>query len=122
MNLGRIVQSLSLGNQPIKVYRSSGSMVGGRWVEAPHSPPYFEMRGIIYPSSEKELKQVPGGDRIAGAITFITTEEILVTRVGNSPGLSDKVEWHGDLYKIISILPWSDYGYYMSIGERIKGA
>jgi hypothetical protein len=117
----RIILGTPLNTQSLHVYRSSGSFVKGKWVENPQSPLYFEIQGIAYPSTEKELDMVPEGDRIKGAITFISVEEIFVTNT-STPGTSDQIEWNGERYKIIAILPWKDYGYYMSIGERIKGA
>lgn len=121
INLSRIVLSPSLNSQTFKVYRSSGSFVGGRWIESIQSPPYFEIKGIVTPSSEKELKQIPEGDQIVGAMTFYTSEPLLTTHKDTNSGVSDKVEFDGELYKIISLLPWKNYGFYVSVGERIKG-
>ena len=109
-----------LNTQVLKVYRSSGQFIKGKWTESPQSPLYLEIQGIAYPSTEKELDMVPEGDRIKGAITFLSVEEIYTTSRSLS-GISDELEWNGERYKILSLLPWKDYGYYMSIGERIKG-
>ena len=117
----RVVLGSKLNSQKLKIYRSSGSFVNGRWTEDIQSPPYFELRGIAYPSSEKELNQVPEGDRVKGAMSFITTEELYVTRQGNAPGLSDKIEWKGEIYKIVQTLNWTSYGSFTSIAVRIVG-
>jgi hypothetical protein len=122
MNLANVVLSPMLNSQPITVHRKVGSFVAGRWVEEDDSPPTFETTGIIYPSTQKELLQVPEGDRVSGAMTFLTTREIKVTHKDSEAGLSDKIEWNGELYKVLSVFPWKDYGYWSSICERISGA
>ena len=115
----RVALSPHLNTQSLNVYRSNGSFVGGRWTETPNSPPYFSVQGVAYPSSQKELMQLPEGDRVIGAITFVTVEEILTTRVGQDPGISDKIEWNGEMYKVLGILPWKDYGTYHSVCTRL---
>jgi hypothetical protein len=121
INLSRVILSPHLNVQSLTVFRSKGSFVAGRWVEQIQSPPSFNLMGIAYPSSEKELAMVPEVDRIRGAMTFLTVEQLYVTHVSPSKGLSDKVQWNDELYKIISLLPWKDYGFYASVGERIAG-
>lgn len=117
----RVITGSKLNSHSLKIYRSSGSFVGGRWTEDIQSPPYFELRGVAYPSSEKELNQVPEGDRIKGAMTFITPEELYVTRNSGDQGLSDKIEWHDEIYKIVATLNWTDHGSFTSIAIRIAG-
>jgi hypothetical protein len=117
----RAVLGTKLNSQTLNIYRSTGSFINGRWTEDTQSPPYFEVKGIAYPSSTKELDQVPEGDRIKGAMSFITTEELYVTRQGSAPGLSDKIEWRGELYKIVQTLNWMSYGTFTSIAIRITG-
>lgn len=119
INLSRVVLSGHLNVQTLNVYRSTGSFVAGRWTESTLT--LSEVPGIVYPSTQKELQQVPEGDRVRGAITFLTAEKLYVTRTESPSGVSDKIEWNGELYKILSILPWMDYGYYASVGERIVG-
>lgn len=121
INLSRLVTSSMLNAQTLTVYRSVGGFVAGRWVEQVQNPPTIDISGIAYPSSEKELNQVPEGDRIKGAITFLTAEKLNATHVEAPSGVSDKVEWNGELYKVVSLLPWGDYGYYASVCERISG-
>ena len=117
--MSRVALSPYLNTQSLNVYRSNGSFVAGRWTEVPNSPPYFTVQGVAYPSSQKEILQLPEGDRVLGAITFVTVEEILTTRVSQDPGISDKVEWNGEMYKVGAVNPWKDYGSYISICTRL---
>ena len=116
----RAILGSPLGSQVLNIYRSIGSFIKGKWTASPYSPSPFAVQGIAYPSSQKELDMVPEGDRIKGAITFITVEELYVTSSVRS-GISDEIEWNGDRYKIFQTWEWKDYGYCMSIAERIKG-
>lgn len=117
----RVVLSPQLNMQSINVYRSSGSFIAGRWVEDIHSPPYFPVPGVCYPSTDKDLQMFPEGDRPTAAITFYTVEKLYATHGGQNPGLSDKIEWDGEMYKILTVAPWQDYGFHKSIATRMLG-
>jgi len=121
IDLSRVAVSPYLNAQTLRVFRSYGSFVAGRWTEVEQIPPSFDVAGVAYPSSEKELAQVPEGDRIKGGITFVTVEKLNTTAVRPPAGISDKIEWNGKLYKILSIFTYSDYGYYASMAERVEG-
>ena len=102
------------------VTRSSGDFSEGGWKES--TPTSINMVGPIYPSTQKELQQVPEGDRVTGMVTFLSTQQIYVThRSGTKPGTSDKILWQGDYYRIVSIMNWSDFGVWLAIGCRIAG-
>lgn len=129
INVSRVLRSPRL-SQLLTVYRSKGYFGLGGWIEEVLSPPYFQTRGVAWPSSAKEIEQVPEADRVKGMHTFATVDNLYVTREGNEEnlddddddsGLSDQVEWRGDRYKIIQILNYQDYGYCLSIGVRIRG-
>jgi len=106
--------------QEFTVYRSNGSFVKGRWTEG--TPTQITILGVVTVMSARELNQLPEGDRIKAAMNFHSTLPIYVTRIGSSPGISDKIFWRGDYYKIFNVVPNVDYGYYKASGERITGA
>lgn len=122
INLTRILRSRRLNAQSFKVYRNSGEFREGGWVEIPSSPEYFPVTGIVLPSSDKELMQIPEGDKATAAMTFWSPVEIKTTRVGDYEGTSDKLEWRGELFKVVSVGPYVDYWGYAAICQRIKGA
>jgi len=108
--------------QTFRVYRSTGHFELGGWVEEVQSPPYFDVSGAAWPSSAKEIQQVPEADRITGMHTFASKTELYTTRSNDSEeGTSDQIEWNGDLYKLIQILDFSDYGFYAVVGTRMTG-
>jgi hypothetical protein len=101
------------------VYRSSGYFGEGGWIE--NDKTTLSVTGPILPTNSKDLQQVPEGDRIIGNMTFYSTIELFETRNGDNKGTSDELEWKGELYKIIKMLDFSDYGYYKAITARITG-
>jgi hypothetical protein len=102
--------------QPFSILRTTGSFGEGGWI--PNASTSIPTYGVITVANEKELDQIPEGDRIKGAMIFHTVTEIRTTNVG---GISDQIEWNGDLYKIYQVAPWKDYGYYRAIGSRLTG-
>lgn len=121
INLSRVIRAPRF-KQSFNVYRSTGHFGRGGWIEDVQNPPSFTMSGVIYPSSEQEIQQVPEADRIQGMMTFVTNDPLYVTRKGDTEsGTSDKAEWRGELYRILSSFPYGDYGFYMAIGARISG-
>jgi hypothetical protein len=124
MNLKRVFSSLRLNPQTVRVYRSFGEFASGGWREIPQDPLYFEVeKVIVVPASEKELKQVPEADRVIGGMMFWVPvpSELYITRTGEYQGTSDKVLWNGDLYKILNVMPYKDYGFSSSLGQRESG-
>lgn len=106
--------------QSYEVYRSSGDWgEDGRWSE---SVSVVMMRGVISPLSKKDLQMLEEGDRIKQSMNFHSQEPLYLTRNNNSgKGTSDKIKWHDDFYKLISVGNYRDYGYYSAIGVRIEG-
>lgn len=121
MNLSRVIRSLNLNNQEFQVYRSQGEFVEGGWQEITQSPASFAMQGQLHPASERELRQFPEGDRVIGAIAIYTVDPLYVTRTGEFQGTSDQVEWNDELYKVLNTMPWSDYGFYASLAQKVSG-
>lgn len=106
--------------QTFRVYRSTGSFVNGIWTE--NSPRIITMLGIVVVANSRDIQMFAEGDRVSGAMKFLTTCQIYVTRTGTSQGTSDKILWRGEYYKIENVFPEVDWGYWRSIGTRIKGA
>lgn len=120
LNVGRILNSKNF-SQTFTVYRENGSWQAGRWVstEAP-----LQMIGAITAASPLDLNQVSEGDRVTGVMCFYSQQEIFTTHAGESTeadGTSDQIVWNGDRYRISSVMPWSDYGYYKALGVRMMG-
>jgi hypothetical protein len=105
--------------QTFTIMRSSGQFIAGRWVE--NDPILIPTLGVELPLEPKELVMVPEGDRVKGTAKFYTTIPVFTTDV-DKQATGDRIEWHGDIYKIISVKDYGDFGAYISIGVRVKGA
>ena len=121
INLSRVLNSPKM-RQTFTIYRSSGGRFGaGGWIE--DTPIEIEASGIVWPSTAREILQVPEGDRALGMMTFATTVPLYTTRAegATSAGTSDQLEWKDELYRVISRLPFTDYGFNVAVGARLSG-
>jgi hypothetical protein len=57
-------------------------------------------------------------------MTFLSSQEIMTTHndAGGGGGTSDEIVWRGDTYRVLKVLRYVDYGYYMAFAQRIKGS
>ena len=115
VNLARVVHSPRM-IQKITILRRGGSW-HGTWVQD-ENPTELTMRGIVTMAKAKDLEMVPEGDRLTGAIKILTTERIYITSDGE---ITDMVFWRGARYRIVTVTPDIDYGFYRSIGSRLDG-
>lgn len=116
VNLARVVHSPRM-SQKITILRRGGSWQYGTWVQD-ENPTELPMRGIVTMAKAKDLEMVPEGDRLTGAIKILTTERIYITSDGE---ITDMVFWRGARYRIVTVTPDIDYGFYRSIGSRLDG-
>lgn len=116
VNLARVVHSPRM-SQKITILRRGGSWQYGTWVQD-ENPTELSMRGIVTMAKAKDLEMVPEGDRLTGAIKILTTERIYITSDGE---ITDMVFWRGARYRIVTVTPDIDYGFYRSIGSRLDG-
>lgn len=117
VNLSRVVHSPRM-SQKITILRKTGSWSQGTWVQG--EPQTLTMRGIVTMAKPKDLAMVPEGDRLTGAIRILTTERIYVTD-GSANNITDLVFWRGAQYRVVTVTPDVDYGFYRSIGSRLDG-
>ena len=115
INVSRVARSNKFV-QRIRVQRTESEFVRGE--VKPTAPTTITMYGIVTVAQPKDLHMVPEGDRITGAMKFITTEQLYPTRKAYT---SDVVTWRGAKYRIITVTPDIDYGFYRSIGTRLEG-
>lgn len=108
-------------SQTFIIYRKKGEMIKGRFEQEEIK---LKMSGVIGVASPKDIELIPEGDRVGGEIMIHTTREIFVTRKGSSTkdaGTSDELYWNGERYKIYSVYPYKDYGFYKAIAMRKGG-
>lgn len=115
INVSRVARS-SRFVQEITVTRTESQWVRGEMQAL--EPQTLKLLGIVTVAQPKDLQMVPEGDRLTGAMKFITTEELYPTRQNHR---SDVITWRGAKYKIITVTPDIDYGFFRSIGTRLEG-
>jgi hypothetical protein len=118
VNVARVACSARLGAQQVKITRSSGKWVDGEF--ALNKPSTLYLYGIVTVASPKDLEQVPEGDRVKGGIKFLCTERLMQTD-GTRPGFGDTLSWRGATYKVATVSPDIDYGFYRAICVRLEG-
>ena len=106
--------------QSLVIIRSSGgSFQAGGWVDKTSN---IDALGVVVVATSQDLRFLPEGDRVSGAMKFYCRETLFETRNTKSKqGLSDILLWRGSHYKISKILPYFDYGFCAAIGVRMEG-
>lgn len=118
VNVGRVVRSKRLGCQRITVKRYAASWYDGAYGRDADNPIVLQVAAIVTVAQPKDLQLLPEGDRVTGAMKFLTNVELHAT---NGEAISDELEWRGARYKILTVTPDIDYGFYRSIGTRLDG-
>lgn len=114
INVAEIVNDSDFAQQ-YTVYRKTGEWDRGSYITTESAISFY---GTVTVATPHDIVQTAEGDRIQGDMCFYSTQEIFKTR---EQGTSDEIVWNGDRYRIYSVAPWKDYGYYKSIGCRMKG-
>ncbi len=109
--------------QAFTITRSEGgSWQAGVWTNATTEIPSY---GIIQPATKYDLKQVPEGDRVEGALSFHSSQPIFKTHTvaqnDTNAGISDIIVWHNQSYRIAYVYPWADFGFFKAVGVRMSG-
>lgn len=109
--------------QSYTVVRRSGRFALGRFtVTNTASLPFY---GIIQPATDEDLDGIPEGDRISGAMSFISVQRMFNTNtegIGTPSALSDTIMWRGQNYGVWKAGPWGDFGFWKAVGVRLAGA
>lgn len=111
INVSRVMND-SRFSQTFSIFRKSGEWEKGRFNETETE---LKMQGVVSVAKSKDIEMIPEGDRVGGEMAIHTTQEIFVT---NTEGTSDELLWNGERYKIYSVSPYSDYGFYKAIAMR----
>lgn len=118
INLAHVIHSPML-SQSIKIERSAGEWENGEFVPGMRKRT-ISLQGIVTVASPRDLRMVPEGDRQSGAMKLLTQERLYVTGE-NGDNYSDVLLWRGERYRIYSVTPDADYGFYRSIATRAVG-
>ena len=101
--------------QPFTINRQTGVFVLGGYTTTSTPIP---AGGVITVASERDLDQVPEGDRVRGAMLFYSHSQMNVTP---ESGTSDTITLRGDSYRVVKVWPYADYGFWKALGVRMTG-
>jgi hypothetical protein len=104
--------------QAFTILRSTGAWNTGVWESTQATVAGF---GTITPATENDIKMIPEGDVVEGAMVFHSQAPIYLTHADGSGagGSSDILVWQGFNYRVLSVRQEQDYGYYRAIAVRM---
>ena len=108
--------------QPFSVLRSTGVNGPGGWQAAEATLDFY---GPTQPADATTLQMVPEADRVYGARLFWAAQPIYETRTASqagAAGISDVLIWRGQQFRVHSVWPWIDGGFFKALCVRMKGA
>jgi hypothetical protein len=122
LDLSAVANDPAFAQSYVVTRRTGGFAQGGYVITSSTAVPFW---GIIQPSADEDLAQVPEGDRVTGMIGFISQQRMYQTNgkgIGNPSGLSDLITWNDQVYKVVAVVPWKDFGFWKAIASRQSGA
>lgn len=111
INVSRVINNPKV-SQLFSIFRKTGDWDKGRFVQVENE---IKMQGVISIAKPEDIEMIPESDRVGGEMIIHSTEEIFTT---NDEGTSDELLWNGERYKVHSLGPYKDYGYYKAIAMR----
>jgi hypothetical protein len=109
--------------QAFTLFRSTGQYVAGGWANTVTQIPSY---GVITVASEEALDMVPEGDRVSGSMHVLTAARLYETHeagvAGKNGGLSDQIQWNGQMYRVQAVAPWKDFGFWSAVFVRMTGS
>jgi hypothetical protein len=108
------------------VIRRYGKWVNGRFeLDEPLTLNYI---GPVQPATNKELDQLPEGDRYAGTMKFFCKPPATLYVTAESSSfesgeayVSDEIIYRGARYKIFAVKDWTPNGYIRAFAYRVGG-
>ena len=117
INVASVVHSPML-SQKITVMRRWGKWENGLFVRGLSEK--LTIKGVITIAKPEDLEILPEGDRQSGTLRVLTTEKLYQTGEEET-GLSDVIVWRGNQYRLISVSPDVDYGFFRSLAVKMRG-
>lgn len=94
-----------------QVIQPLGAWQDGEYILSDPAPRIVQ--GVVRATGKKDLEMLPEADRVSGAVTFWTQEDI---RMDLSRQPVPKLIYAGNTYKALHVENWQDSGYTKIIG------
>jgi hypothetical protein len=119
MDLSHAVTSPMLADRKCwTIIRSTGYFGAGGWV---NNTQELKACGTANVATERDLQQVPEGDRPTAAMIFASRTEMLTTHTGQFEGVSDTIVWREQQWRVLRVGPYPQRGFYTAIAVRTGG-
>jgi hypothetical protein len=99
------------------VLRSQGQFAAGGWTDTKTE---IKFRGIIRIAQAEDLSMTEDADVVLGAIVIESGQKIYRTHAdGQTAGVSDIVVWNGEKYRVFSVAPYPNRGFWKALAARM---
>lgn len=119
IDVSEVVLDPNLAAQTFTIKRTTGKWVKGVWTTLVETT--LTGYGSITVATPNDLKMIPEGDVVNGAEVFHSQDPIYTTRADETGAgaFSDKLIWRGELYRVLQVGPYEDFGYYRAVAVRM---
>lgn len=122
INLSRVVTDPVFATN-YTVVRTAATWVNGRFTKG--EPTQLPFYGSVQPATNQDLEQLPAGDRQSGMMKFFckppNTFNITTENQGDDTGfVSDEIIYNGQIYKIVQVKDWSQFGYVRAFAYSVR--
>ena len=120
LNLGWVTRR-PFCSEPFTIHRFAGGAFDNTGVWVKGAEVTIAAQGAIQPAGYGELSSLPEGERSKNHIRIHSTVEIYknegeTATVNNS----DRIEWRGRLFKVVSTQHWGDFGYWEVLAQEVN--
>jgi len=122
INVSRLMNDPAFSSK-YTVVRRSAKWDGIRFVVS--EPEMLQYYGPVQPATQKELDQLPEGDRQNGTMKFFCKppKDLHITSEDDEEAnVSDEIIYRGQRYKIFAVKDWMPHGYIRAFAYSVGSA
>lgn len=121
LNFRRAMRNRLL-RQKFQIIRNRSGWVNGNFCELQEFT--LNVQGIIVPVGSKTVIMHANGDVVEGAIEIYSPVSILPPKEAKQEGdynrESDRIKWRNEIYKVMKVDNWNDYGFCKAVAIRVS--
>lgn len=108
------------GGKAFEVKRTILECKAGKLI--PYRVLTFSARGNVQPAGAHDLEKLPQEDRIKEVMVFRSTFAFQMGAETNEGSVqADEITFKGNLYRVLKIENWGEYGMYYAYASRVEG-
>ncbi len=107
----------------LEIERSSfGKYKEGIWCAKDPDSDAPTINASIQVATPKEIALLPEGERSREGIILISYDQIICADPLNKVAGDFIPNWKNSRYKVVSVDPWEDFGYYRAIATKVRAS